>query len=73
MTTPAQGAHIKGDQRNQLRQKAKDWYLQGCTIQSTAARIGRSYGNTRLLLLEAGVELRPRGGTNTRFGSAGRR
>lgn len=73
MTTPAQGAHIKGDQRDQLKRKAVELYLQGCTIASTGRQIGRSYGNTRILLLEAGVKLRPRGGMSTRFGSAGRR
>ncbi len=66
------GRVLKGTERQETAQTAKDWYLQGCTIQSTAAKIGRSYGATRTLLLEAGVKLRPRGGTRTRFGSADR-
>ncbi|MFF5980885.1 helix-turn-helix domain-containing protein [Streptomyces olindensis] len=72
MTIHTPGAILKGAQREETAQKAKDWYLQGCTIQSTAEKIGRSYGATRQLLLEAGVKLRPRGGTRTRFGSADR-
>lgn len=63
---------LKGGQREEIKQQAKDWYLQGCTIHSTAAKIGRSYGGTRDLLLEAGGKLRPRGGMRTRFGSADR-
>jgi hypothetical protein len=72
MTTPTRGAHIKGDQRDQLRQRAVELYFQGCTITSTGRQICRSYGATRALLLEAGVKLRPRGGMRTRFGSADR-
>lgn len=63
---------LKGAEREQVAAKAKEWYLQGCTIHSTAKKIGRSYGSTRDLLLEAGVKLRPRGGMRTRFGSADR-
>ncbi|MFE7273006.1 helix-turn-helix domain-containing protein [Streptomyces sp. NPDC057623] len=66
------GPVLKGDQREAVKEQAKDWYLQGCTIHSTAAKIGRSYGGTRDLLLEAGVKLRPRGGMRGRFGSADR-
>ncbi|MFE9645284.1 helix-turn-helix domain-containing protein [Streptomyces sp. NPDC006365] len=62
MTIPTPGALLKGPEREKTTQKAKELYLAGCTIQSTADRIGRSYGNTRTLLLEAGVKLRPRGG-----------
>ncbi|MEV0691812.1 helix-turn-helix domain-containing protein [Streptomyces sp. NPDC050388] len=73
MTRPTPGSQVTGTRRQELAAEAKDWYLQGCTIQSTADRIGRSYGATRVLLLEAGVKLRPRGGMRTRFGSADRR
>lgn len=74
MTTPTlpRGARVTGDQRDQLRQRAAELYAQGCTITSTGRQIGRSYGATRALLLEAGVRIRPRGGMRTRFGSADR-
>jgi hypothetical protein len=56
------GRFTTGIARIQLRQRAADLYLGGCTIQSTARQIGRSYGCTRTLLLEAGVRFRRRGG-----------
>lgn len=67
---PTQGAVLKGEQRDAIRSNAKELYLAGCTIESTARRIGRSYGATRTLLLEAGVKLRPRGGGRRRGGAA---
>lgn len=66
------GRVLKGTERQETARKAADLYHQGCTIESTAEKIGRSYGGTRNLLLEAGVKLRPRGGMRTRFGSADR-
>jgi hypothetical protein len=56
------GIPTTGIARIQLRQRAADLYLGGCTIQSVARQIGRSYGCTRTLLLEAGVRLRKPGG-----------
>ncbi|MFC8945947.1 helix-turn-helix domain-containing protein [Streptomyces rochei] len=73
MSIPTPGAIVTGAARQALAAKAKELYLAGCTIQSTADRIGRSYGATRTLLLEAGVTLRPRGGMRGRYGSAARR
>lgn len=55
-------AHLRGDARNEAMGQAKELYLSGCTIRSVAAHIGRSYGSTRTLLLEADVRLRERGG-----------
>ncbi|MFD3574737.1 helix-turn-helix domain-containing protein [Streptomyces sp. NPDC058644] len=55
------GARLTGEDRTTAMDKAKELYLAGCTIRSVADQIGRSYGNTRLLLLEAGVQLRPKG------------
>ncbi|SDM47346.1 hypothetical protein SAMN04487981_101637 [Streptomyces sp. cf386] len=72
MTTANRAPVLKGTQRKEVADRAAELYVQGCTIQSTARQIGRSYGSTRDLLLEAGVKLRPRGGTRTRFGSADR-
>lgn len=56
------GTVLTGDARQTARQQAADLYGQGATIRSIARQIGRSYGGTRVLLLEAGVQLRGRGG-----------
>lgn len=72
MTIPTQGSVLKGAQREETARRAAELYVQGCTIESTGRQIGRSYGATRTLLLEAGVKLRPRGGMRTRFGSKDR-
>jgi hypothetical protein len=57
------GLILTGDARQQAREQAADLYAQGCTIRSVARQIGRSYGGTRVLLLEAGVQPRGRGGS----------
>ena len=59
-TTPR--TRLKGPEREETARRAADLYAQGCTIASVARQLGRSYGGTRALLLEAGVTLRPRGG-----------
>jgi hypothetical protein len=64
---------LRGTERAETAARAAGLYMQGCTIASVAAQIGRSYGSTRELLLEAKVKLRPRGGVNGRYGSAARR
>lgn len=56
------GRPTTGEARIRLREKAAHLYVQGCTIQSVARQIGRSYGTTHTLLREAGVRIRPRGG-----------
>lgn len=56
------GTVLKGDARTTARQQAAELYGQGCTIRSVAQQLDRSYGGTRVLLLEAGVTLRARGG-----------
>jgi hypothetical protein len=63
------GTQLTGDARNTARQQAADLYGQGCTIRSVAAQLGRSYGGTRVLLLEAGVQLRGRGGSLRKAGA----
>lgn len=63
---------LRGTQRAETAARAAGLYMQGCTITSVARQIGRSYGSTRELLLEAKVKLRPRGGAHSRFGSAAR-
>lgn len=72
MTLPTQGSVLRGARREEVALRAAELYSQGCTIESTGCQIGRSYGATRTLLLEAGIKLRPRGGMRTRFGSADR-
>lgn len=52
------GIPTTGAARIRLRARAAQLYIQGCTITSTARQIGRSYGTTRTLLLEAGVRIR---------------
>ena len=56
------GRPTTGEARIRLREQAAGLYLAGCTIQSTARQINRSYGTARTLLIEAGVRLRARGG-----------
>lgn len=56
------GTVLKGDARTTARQQAAELYGQGATIRSISVALGRSYGGTRVLLLEAGVTLRARGG-----------
>lgn len=56
------GTRLKGAEREDTARRAAYLYDQGCTIKSVARQLGRSYGGTRALLLEAGVVLRPRGG-----------
>jgi len=68
MSLPAPHTALKGAQREETARKAAELYIAGCTIESTARQIGRSYGAARTLLLEAGVKLRRPGG-DTRFRS----
>jgi hypothetical protein len=63
------GTHLTGNARHKARKEAARLYTQGCTIQSVADQIGRSYGGTRVLLLEAGVTLRGRGGALRKAGA----
>lgn len=56
------GTVLKGDARTTAQQQAAELYGQGATIRSISHTLGRSYGGTRALLLEAGVQLRARGG-----------
>lgn len=54
--------HLTNLARTAARQEARDQYARGHTIRHIATQLGHSYGLTRKLLLEAGVELRGRGG-----------
>jgi hypothetical protein len=56
------GIILTGNARAIARQEAARRYDAGASIQAVADHLGRSYGGTRVLLLEAGVQLRARGG-----------
>jgi hypothetical protein len=56
------GIVLKGEARDKARQNAARLYEQGMTVDAVAAAIGRSHGGTLVLLHEAGVPMRKRGG-----------
>ncbi|MFH8336912.1 helix-turn-helix domain-containing protein [Streptomyces sp. AM6-12] len=62
------GRPTTGEARIRLREQAARLYVNGDSIPTVAREIGRSYGCTRTLLIEAGVRLRKPGGT--RIGGA---
>lgn len=57
------GRPTTGEARIRLREHAARLYINGGSIPAVARQIGRSYGCTRTLLLEAGVRLRKPGGS----------
>lgn len=66
-TSPAspalgRGSRIVGEQRSRLSTEMAGRYADGESIRAIAADLGRSYGWVQMLLKEAGVELRARGG-----------
>lgn len=63
------GTVLTGNARQTARDQAAHLYARGCTIRSVARQLGRSYGGTRVLLLEAGVTLRGRGGSIRKAGA----
>lgn len=60
--TRQRAQYLKGAERTAAAQQAAELYAMGCTIRSIARDLGRSYGGTRALLLDAKVTLRGRGG-----------
>ncbi|MFF2650557.1 helix-turn-helix domain-containing protein [Streptomyces sp. NPDC058045] len=52
---------LAGAERARLAQKAADLYATGISVRAVAEEIGRSFGCTRYLILEAGGKLRSRG------------
>ncbi|MEU5595699.1 helix-turn-helix domain-containing protein [Streptomyces sp. NPDC020298] len=56
---------LTGDDRKAYAEDLAELYHAGASIRGIAARTGRSYGNVRQLLLDAGVKLRARGGPRT--------
>lgn len=63
------GTQLVGEARENARREAAELYGQGATIRSISRALGRSYGGTRVLLLEAGVTLRARGGGSRKAAS----
>jgi hypothetical protein len=57
---------IGGDVRLEFRRTLRRQYEGGMSIRQLAAHHGRSFGNVRQLLVEAGTTLRPRGGAHAR-------
>jgi hypothetical protein len=60
--TLAKHRQLRGTDRQTTAERAAELYVAGSSIRSVGQQIGRSYGATRALLLEAGVRLRGRGG-----------
>lgn len=60
--TRQRAPYLKGPERQRAAEQAAHLYAQGATIRSIAQQLGRSYGGTRALLLDAKVQLRGRGG-----------
>jgi GNAT superfamily N-acetyltransferase len=58
--------HLQGTDRAAWRNEYAGRYQQGHSIRQIARATGRSYGFTARLLREAGVRMRPRGGSTTR-------
>ncbi|MEW2068456.1 helix-turn-helix domain-containing protein [Streptomyces sp. NPDC007346] len=56
-------ARLKGDKRTETGWKIAAEYVAGASVRAVAESAGLSYGTARVLLLEAGVTLRPRGGS----------
>lgn len=56
------GTQLTGQARDKVRQRAAQHYAAGLSIRAISRALGRSYGGTRVLLLEAGVTMRKRGG-----------
>ncbi|MCP2256330.1 hypothetical protein LX15_000013 [Streptoalloteichus tenebrarius] len=59
-------ARITGRLRQQVAADLKKKYEKGASIRSLAASTGRSYGFVHRILIEAGVQLRGRGGDRRR-------
>jgi hypothetical protein len=56
------GKRVTGADRERFAVQLAQQYGSGLAIRELAAIHGRSYGNVRMVLLEAGVTLRKRGG-----------
>jgi hypothetical protein len=65
---------LTGEERASLAAELAAFYQRGDSIRALMARTGRSYGAIhRLLTIDAGITLRPRGGANNPHGGHGTR
>jgi hypothetical protein len=60
-------ARITGPQREQIGAKLKEAYEKGTSLRALAELNGRSYGFVYRVLIEAGVQMRSRGGKRVRI------
>jgi hypothetical protein len=59
-------SRVTGTDRKTLQTRVADMYLKdGMSIRAIADEVGRSYGATHRLLVDAGVAFRPRGNPTT--------
>ncbi len=57
------GSRLRSEERELVQAAVGQMYGQGKSIRQIASETGLSIGLTRILLLQAGVQLRPRGGS----------
>jgi len=64
MATTVLNKHAKlvGEARAKMRKEVAKRYIDGEAVRQLAESLGRSYGFVHLLLREAGVQMRNRGG-----------
>ena len=65
----ARTRYLKGAARTAARDEARRLYEAGATIRAVAEQIGRSFGGTYALLVEAGTEFRATGGGKRKAGA----
>lgn len=64
------GITLRGEARDKVRQRAAQHYAAGLSIRAISRALGRSYGGTHVLLVEADVTFRPRGGSRKKAAPA---
>lgn len=55
---------LRGESRTQITNYLRERYESGASLRELEREVGRSYGTIRLMLLEACVKLRARGGNH---------
>ena len=64
----AKGQRITGSDREALAATIREQYEAGASIRQLAQQTGRSYGFIHRILVDAGVQLRGRGGATAKKG-----
>lgn len=67
--TTTRARYLKGADRTAAIATAKQLYEAGASVHSVADQLGRSYSGAHLLLVEADVTFRPRGGGHQKAGA----